>query len=90
MTHKTLVSLLVWVCGWFMLFVILEMLAIFWKGCPWYTLSRTSWHIERSWWPFQFVFLFGLCVLMVHIFSGGIIKMAVVAPRQAARRLMRQ
>jgi hypothetical protein len=86
-THKTLVSVLVWFVGWIGLFLIMEMLALFWKGCPWYTLSRTSWHTERAWWPFQFVFLFGLVILMVHIFEGGIIKLAVFAPKQAARRL---
>lgn len=83
MTHRTLVSLLVWYVGWLGTFAVLEGLALLWHRlhlpgeCPWFTLSRTSWHIERAWWPFQFVFLFGLCVLMVHIFSGGIVKLAV-------------
>lgn len=79
-------SLAVWLT-WVGIFVALELTALLWKGCPWYTLSRTSWHIERAWWPFQFVFMVGLVVLMIHIFEGGVVKLAVFAPRQAYRRL---
>lgn len=83
---KFWLSFIIWVCCWFMSFVILELIAVFWKGCPWYTLSTTGDHIERAWWPFQFVFLIGLCVLMVHIFEGGPIKLAVAYTKKALRR----
>ena len=58
-------SLLVW-AGWLLLFLALELPALFNK-VPWESLSSTSWTLEDDWHPLQFVFMFGLAVLLVHI-----------------------
>lgn len=47
-----------------------ELSAVFWKACPWPTLSRTCWDAEDKWPWFQYAFLFGLAVLLVHIVTG--------------------
>jgi len=52
---------------WFLAWVALELTSIFWKACPWPTLSRTAWDLEDRWDWTQIIFLAGLAVLLVHI-----------------------
>jgi hypothetical protein len=65
------VSRFTWGClvygPWFVLWLVLELTSIYWKSCPWPTLSRTVWHLEDRWDWTQIVFLAGLVVLLVHI-----------------------
>lgn len=79
-------SLIVWSL-WLAAFLTLELAGIFWKGCPWYTLSRTTWTLEDEWAPLSFVILLGLAVLMVHIFVGGPVKLAGAAAKNLAARM---
>lgn len=44
-----------------------ELTSIFWRGCPWPTLSRLCWDGEDAWPPLQIVFLVFLAALLVHI-----------------------
>lgn len=50
--------------------LVMELLAAFYPGCKWPTISRLCWDLE-DWWPgFQVVFLVTLAALLVHIVSG--------------------
>lgn len=96
MSHKMLISILVWLVGFLGYFIVMEGLALLWHrlglpgDCPWYTLSRTSWHIEKAWWPFQFVFLIGIAVLLVHIVEGGPVRLAAAYPYRLVRKAVRR
>jgi hypothetical protein len=80
-------SLAVWGV-WLAYFLVVELAAVFLKGrVPWFTLSRTTWTLEDKWAPLSFLILFGLAVLMVHIFAGGPIKLAAAGTRKLARRV---
>lgn len=58
----TLRSVLFWL-PWFL---VPELLAVFWKNCPWRTLSETVWRLIAYWHPtWYFVLLFGI-ILMGH------------------------
>ena len=63
-----------WGCAvygpWFLLWLVLELTALWWKGCPWPTLSRTVWTAEDKWSWTQLVFFAGLAILTVHIIWG--------------------
>lgn len=53
-----------WIGGYFLP---LELVAHFWPGCPWPTLSRTFWDLETDWSALQwFVAAFAL-VLGIHL-----------------------
>ena len=52
---------------WFLIWVALELTAVWWKQCPWPTLSRTAWDAEDKWTWLQLVFFAGLAILLVHI-----------------------
>lgn len=54
----------------FLVWLTLELTAVFWKACPWPTLSRLCWDIEDAWPPVQAVFLVFLACLLVHIIAG--------------------
>lgn len=56
--------------SWFLLWVVLELVAIYWKGCPWPTLSRTAWDAEDKWSWAQLIFLAGMSILFFHIILG--------------------
>lgn len=47
-----------------------ELTSVFWRGCPWPTLSRLCWDMEDAWPPVQVAFLVFLAALLVHIISG--------------------
>jgi len=44
-----------------------ELTSVFWRSCPWPTLSRLCWDAEDAWPPMQILFLVFLAALMVHI-----------------------
>lgn len=58
---KEINSLIVWGIAFFMI----ELLPVFWKGCPWYTFTGTVrdaiswWHLLAIWLAVGFVVLFG-------------------------------
>lgn len=61
--NKELVSLIVWTD----LFLLFELPAHFWSGCPWYTLSRTVWNGE-AWWPPVALYVAGFtAILLGHL-----------------------
>lgn len=47
-----------------------ELASVFWKDCPWPTLSRLCWDMEDAWPPVQVVFLVFLAALLIHIIAG--------------------
>lgn len=51
----------------FAVWLVFELTSVFWKDCPWPTLSRLCWDLEDSWRWFQVLFLVFLAALLVHI-----------------------
>jgi hypothetical protein len=59
-------SYAVWVF-WIGLFLVFELIPVFWNVCPWRTLSETSWHAERAY-PIVRALVLGFLVgLLIHI-----------------------
>lgn len=54
----------------FVVWLVFELTSVFWRGCPWPTLSRLCWDMEDMWPPAQIGFLVFLAALLVHIISG--------------------
>lgn len=48
----------------------------------WLNLSTTVDDVEKWWWPFQFLILVGLAILMVHWAVGGPIQLAVATAKR--------
>jgi hypothetical protein len=59
-------SYVVWT-SWLSLFLVFELIPVFWKGCPWKTLSGTSWHAESSYPIVQALLLGFILGVGIHI-----------------------
>jgi uncharacterized membrane protein len=67
-------SWLVWGIWGFSLLV-LELLAVFWKDCPWQTLSTTVWDlIQRTNGIGAIAVVAGLAVLAVHLVAPNVFE----------------
>ena len=62
------VSTAVWL-GWLALFGVLELSALTHR-VPWLTMSRWTWALEKAWWPFPWILLVALALLLVHLVAG--------------------
>lgn len=61
------VSYAVWATLIFVVFLVFELMPVFWSGCPWSTLSGTAQHAERTY-PWLRVIVFGFLLgLLIHI-----------------------
>ena len=58
-------GLIVW-GSWGLLFVVLELLAVF-ANVPWPTLSSEAWHLQTLSDAIRILVLAGLCVLVAHL-----------------------
>lgn len=59
-------SLWVW-SGFLVVFLAIELPPVFWSGCPWETLSNTSWDSQSVWHPAKLIFALFFLVLALHI-----------------------
>jgi hypothetical protein len=62
----SIVSTAVWI-GWLALFGILELLGVYWKGCPWSPLSNWVWSLENVNPVIPWLVLAGLGLLLAHL-----------------------
>jgi hypothetical protein len=60
-------GLIVWVGVWGGLLLALELAAIFWKACPWPTLSWESWELQKKVPISTILIVGGLAVLAGHV-----------------------
>jgi hypothetical protein len=58
-------SFFVW-AYWIGMFLLLELPPVFWKNCPWRTLSETVWRVEGDWHLFTVLVVVFLAVLALH------------------------
>lgn len=61
------------------IFLTLELPAVFWPGCPWQTLSATSWRFEHWWHPLVFFLAVALLALGVHILREAPVRYLITA-----------
>jgi uncharacterized membrane protein len=75
-------SYIVWAV-WFALFATLELISVFWAGCPWRTLSRTVWNLQQNHEWLTVPLIAGLAVLSVHLIRGRSVQEGDSANKEA-------
>lgn len=61
------------------IFLALELPAVFWKRCPWQTLSASSWRFEAWWHPAILFLALAFLALAAHILLHAPVRWLVVA-----------
>ena len=60
------VSTAIWI-SWLAIFAVFELLALYWKGCPWEPLSNWTWRLEDFSPVLPWLLLAGLGLLLAHL-----------------------
>jgi hypothetical protein len=64
---RLLANILFWGVGWGGMLATGEFLAMYWKGCPWSTLSAFAWRLQVLFPWLTVIFIAGMSVLISHV-----------------------